>query len=284
LRSIASAYPHRIGDAPYSCPGLAHALNYPPSGGTTPQRWRKTLLHLKRLLDEINKKPTEPPRYAAKGLRIIENLFGEYGWLTSAEKWRCGDKNGSHIPWYTYPATEFLSSIDFTNSTILEYGSGSSTLWWQKRSKKVYSVENDEQWHASISKITQAQKNVIYDLRTSESEYIEQQSIAEADIVIVDGAFRGKCLRYISEKILSGSASPAMIIFDNSDWYPKTMKRIGSDLGDWIQIDFKGFGPINDYTWTTSIFLSRSVDQKFLRPRHVPSIAHLKQVNPDDEI
>jgi hypothetical protein len=29
-----------------------------------------------------------------------------------------------------------------------------------------------------------------------------------------------------------------------------------------IQVDFFGFGPINDYTWTTSIFFSRDFDFK----------------------
>jgi len=48
-----------------------------------------------------------------------------------------------------------------------------------------------------------------------------------------------------------------MVILDNSDWYRETAKYLRENL-DMIEVDFHGFGPINDYTWTTSVFLSRN--------------------------
>ncbi len=48
-----------------------------------------------------------------------------------------------------------------------------------------------------------------------------------------------------------------MIILDNSDWYKNTAKLLRDKL-DLIEVDFHGFGPINNYTWTTSIFFSRN--------------------------
>jgi len=47
-----------------------------------------------------------------------------------------------------------------------------------------------------------------------------------------------------------------MVILDNSDWYRETAKYLRENL-DMIEVDFHGFVPINDYTWTTSVFLSR---------------------------
>jgi hypothetical protein len=46
-----------------------------------------------------------------------------------------------------------------------------------------------------------------------------------------------------------------MLIFDNSDWYPNTVRFLQEKLG-WMQIDFHGYGPINNYTWTTSILMN----------------------------
>jgi len=49
-----------------------------------------------------------------------------------------------------------------------------------------------------------------------------------------------------------------IVILDNSDWYAETAKFLRDSL-NMIQIDFHGFGPINSYTWTTSLFLTRGV-------------------------
>jgi len=48
-----------------------------------------------------------------------------------------------------------------------------------------------------------------------------------------------------------------LVILDNSDRYKETSKYLREEL-DLIEVDFHGFGPINNYTWTTSIFLSRN--------------------------
>ena len=49
-----------------------------------------------------------------------------------------------------------------------------------------------------------------------------------------------------------------MVILDNSDWYSNTSKYLRDSL-NLLQVDFHGFGPINDYTWTTSIFFKRNI-------------------------
>ncbi len=66
---------------------------------------------------------------------------------------------------------------------------------------------------------------------------------------------------------------------DNTDWYPNT----GRDLraaGFW-QVDFSGFGPVNDFTWTTSVFLGpgRRLQDQFPAARPVGGIV---QVAKDD--
>lgn len=51
-------------------------------------------------------------------------LSNQYGQFQSIKKWSCIDKDGNPIPWYTYPAIEYLSNLDFSNKIILEWGGG----------------------------------------------------------------------------------------------------------------------------------------------------------------
>ncbi len=47
----------------------------------------------------------------------------------------------------------------------------------------------------------------------------------------------------------------AVIILDNSDWHHHCAARLRA--GGLLEVDFAGFGPINGYTWTTSLFFHR---------------------------
>src|SRR5947209_1387749 len=42
-------------------------------------------------------------------------------------------RSGEAIPWYTYPAIDFLSQRDFAGKRVLEFGGGQSTIWWSQR-------------------------------------------------------------------------------------------------------------------------------------------------------
>ncbi|PNE52083.1 hypothetical protein A8H39_41155 [Paraburkholderia fungorum] len=72
------------------------------------------------------------------------------------------------------------------------------------------------------------------------------------DVVVVDGAERYRSARTAIDVVALGG----MIILDNAEWYPHTADMI-ADAG-FIEIRFSGFSPINAFTATSSIFLSRS--------------------------
>jgi len=63
------------------------------------------------------------------------------------------------------------------------------------------------------------------------------------------------CKDYVVSMINNGKSNPSMVIFDNSDWYESTIRDFDSELG-WHRIDFCGLGPINGYTWVTSVYLN----------------------------
>ncbi len=203
---------------------------------------------------------------------LVEALELEHGHLESRRRQVPMSKDGTPLPWYTYPAIQFLSQLDFANKSGFEFGSGNSSLFWADRLRSLTRIESDPQWHARIATGRRANQEIrlVEDL----DEYPE--SIARSghkfDLIIVDGKRRRAC----AEQALHWLANDGVIVLDNSDWHPKTAALLrGAGL---IQIDFSGFGPTNNYTWTTSLFLRPTVHLRPLGDRlPQPSIASLVQ-------
>lgn len=72
------------------------------------------------------------------------------GQFNSILKSACLDAQSRPLPWYTYPAIEFLKFLDLSDKTVFEYGSGNSSLFWAIESKKVISVESEEKWYKEV--------------------------------------------------------------------------------------------------------------------------------------
>ncbi|RPI65945.1 MAG: hypothetical protein EHM38_10905 [Geobacteraceae bacterium] len=121
--------------------------------------------------------------------------------------------------------------------------------------------------------------------RAKPDTYLEDQkeqyahSIVEQgeffDIIVIDGLWRYACATKARPLLAPGG----LLILDNSDWYPNTARFLRET--QLFQIDFSGFGPINGYTWTTSIFLSAdtSLQDRYRNPSPVGGI---EQVADDD--
>ncbi|MEA5559228.1 O-methyltransferase [Nodularia spumigena] len=180
------------------------------------------------------------------------NLFEkDYGHYQSVRLGKPVDTDLNPLPWYTYAAIEYLKQFDFSDKNIFEYGSGNSSIFWSSLAKSVTSVEIDAVWFDIISKSKPSNLNLC--LKEKQSEYvnfIENGNILY-DLIVIDGAYRYDCAK-VAVKYLSDDG---LIIVDNSERYPKLCSDIRSH--DLIQVDFFGFGPINYYTWTTSLFFQR---------------------------
>jgi hypothetical protein len=150
---------------------------------------------------------------------------------------RAVDKKGDPIPWYTYPAIDFLAQRDYRDKSILEFGSGQSTLWWAARAKFVLSMEEDPHWFTETS--ARVPSNVeIYHV-AAEIEDIEklvQSRGIKFDVIIIDGGPRRKLVA-LSFKYL---APQGVIILDNAEGYG-FYEEIKSR--ECRRIDFFGFAP-----------------------------------------
>lgn len=203
-------------------------------------------------------------------LDIIENRLGHgKSYLSKTAKL----SNGMAVPWFTYPAIEFLNSLDISKMNIFEYGSGVGTQYWRKQSKKVISVESNKEW---FNKNKTSGKNIVL-YRNDKNEYVNSINQAKIlfDVVVVDGEYRYECTKAAVKRIKKSG----IIILDNSEWYPKTSKLLRS-LG-FKQIDFSGFGPVVYFTWKTSFFLKSLDGLKYRDKNYIPVGSFKHTVNPE---
>jgi len=91
--------------------------------------------------------------------KILKIFIDGYGFKKSVEQSIPIDFNENPLPLYTYPAIEYLRSLDFKNKKIFEFGSGNSTLFWLNKEAKVTSVENNHHWFDKLKIKTKNNKN-----------------------------------------------------------------------------------------------------------------------------
>lgn len=189
--------------------------------------------------------------------RILALNYGQFRTMHRAE---CVDSTNARIPWYTYPAIEYLNNMDFSGKSVFEFGSGNSSAYWAKKAKSVHSVEHHREWYAKVT--SGMAGNQIVELCESEQEYLNaiRRTTGKFDVIIIDGLLREKCAKLVQGHL----ADDGIVILDNADWYKETSRYLREEL-NLLEVDFHGFGPINAYTWTTSIFFTRSAR---LQPRN----------------
>lgn len=192
-----------------------------------------------------------------KQISAFKVLGKEQGQFNSILKSSCLDAQDQPLPWYTYPAIEFLKYLDLHDKVVFEYGSGCSSLFWSNESKGVISVENDEEWYKIVLKNKRFNQDIW--LRKDKVAYISaiKDVNIKLDIIVIDGLHRLECAqRAIPHLKLDG-----MILLDNSDWFVKTGRYLRDQ--NFIEIPFSGLGPINDYAWTTSVFINANAAPLF---------------------
>jgi hypothetical protein len=185
---------------------------------------------------------------------IIKTFVEGYGYKKSVETSLPVNQKGDPVPLYTYPAIEYLNSLDFKGKEIFEFGSGNSTLFWLNKGAIVTSVEHNEIWFEDLKEKT-SQNNDHEFIFAKGEEYVSSvlRDNKQYDIIVIDGtANRLQCARNAIKSI----KKDGVIIVDNADWFENTTKLIRDEL-DFIQIDFYGFKPCKYNTSATSIFLSR---------------------------
>jgi hypothetical protein len=216
-------------------------------------------MSLRRKIQDYICRPSEPAppdpleRFRgapAKLLTDFDILAQGQGLLATMQTGLPLDGSGNPIPWFTYPAIEYLNQFDLSGKKIFEYGSGNSTAYWARRGAEVWAVDHDQKWFDKMTDSLSTGQTLYYaDTEQDYSAAIARPGIL-FDIVVIDGTFRTACV----EPGIAHLRPGGFIIFDNAE----RDVQVGEMLRQkgLFEVDFNGFGPINDYTWTTAIFLS----------------------------
>lgn len=204
----------------------------------------KVKSYVRRLVNESLPEPVEEPTYP-----VVDILLNLHGYARTIRSKQPESADGSPIPWYTYPAIEYFNQLDVKGSRIFEYGSGNSSLYWAHKGADIWSVEHDHVWFENMSSKAAQLRGLFF--RETANDYAAAIDCVSGqfDIIIIDGAWRNECARACLNRLADGG----VFILDNADWYTDVGKFLRSK--GLFQIDFSGFGPINAYCWTTSIFM-----------------------------
>jgi hypothetical protein len=190
-----------------------------------------------------------------KLIRIIKNpgiaktllSFYEYGylyevgWFKSYSNKKPVDSQDRPIPWVTYSFIDFITGRLNKTMSLLEYGSGNSTLFYGERVKKVVAVENDLEWFNMISKSMPSNVEMKYIELVRGADYCKygSQFPGAFDIVIVDGRDRVNCLK---NSIGALSDRGVMVLDDSERGEYQDGTRFMLDKG-FKKIDFWGVAP-----------------------------------------
>jgi len=176
----------------------------------------------------------------------------QIGWFESNRNNKPVDIDGQPIPWVTYSFIDFIRDRLDKTMTLLEYGSGNSTLFYGSRVKNVHTVENDKGWFDEISRSMPSNVEMKYiDLvRGGEYSKYGQQFPNTFDIVIVDGRDRVNCLK---NSLGSLTARGVMVLDDTERTEYSEAIKFMVDKG-FRKIDFSGIAPGVFYRKSTTVF------------------------------
>jgi len=138
------------------------------------------------------------------------------------------EKKYPERPWLTSTAFSILTSWLKQSDSVLEFGSGRSTLWLARRVSAITSVEHDKEWFERVSRKANHEGLTNLDYRLIETHEGEIVGLTHAysavvhcfgtesiDCVLVDGVHRDACANSVLPYIKPGG----LLILDNANWY-----------------------------------------------------------------
>jgi hypothetical protein len=200
--------------------------------------------------------------YSLQLMSILRGL----GWHRSVRARVAKDSAGDPLPWYSYPAIQWLQARIRGSDSVFEFGAGQSTLWFAAHVREIVSVEHDVEWHRRLR--VQIGPNVTLLLRhpadapehgivrgegREGSEYaaaIDVYPQQTFDLIAVDGVERVECVRHSISRL----RPDGLLILDNSD---RPGLRAGIDLlgqEGFGRVDFHGLVPAFGTYSCTSVF------------------------------
>lgn len=200
-----------------------------------------------------------------RGARLAAHLLFHPGEIprylqTSVQKHR--SPLDLQLPWYSYAAIDFLQEHLKPDMNVFEYGSGGSTVFFARRTARVFCVEDNAEWKEKVDSVLHEHglENVqiihhpfdVWDAEAfSHSAYLAAASSGGYDVIAVDGSEAGVPLRPLCFKLAEHHIRPGGIIIVDDSWrYPELRVQHRARK----HRIFQGTGPCRPGVTTTDIF------------------------------
>lgn len=163
-------------------------------------------------------------------------------------------------PWWVYGAIDLVEHWLDPSSSVLELGSGGSTLFWAERGNPVTSIENSASWLKKVADATAQYKDVNL-VFGDYPEAVARLGVSRPFDVLVIDHFTDGSRSDVLKHCLPLLTNEAVIIWDNSDRQDSESGRNELLRLGYKEIAFFGLSPGNAYCSQTSIF-SRAFPQR----------------------
>jgi tRNA A58 N-methylase Trm61 len=185
-----------------------------------------------------------------------EGYLYDIGWFRSFSTMSSVDRNGSPIPWLSYPFIEFISGRLNKEMNIFEFGSGNSTFFYSDRVKHVTTIEHNKEWFEKISSEKTGNVELLYVPLDIDGKYCRSAANRNEkyDVIIVDAEDRVNC---VFNSLGSLTDSGVMILDDSErDEYKEAIEFMKNN--SYSRLDFWGIAPSVLLRKCTTVFYKRN--------------------------
>ncbi len=121
------------------------------------------------------------------------------------------------LPWWPLNVIPHIERHLTETSSVIEFGSGLSTIWLARRARAVLAIEDNQAWHAEVTaRIAKAALSNVSVRYLSGRDYYTVpglESGPQFDLAVIDGSYRWKCVEFVLPLMRPGS----IVYLDNSD-------------------------------------------------------------------
>jgi hypothetical protein len=183
------------------------------------------------------------------GTQFIKTLLKQPKNAKYLDKWKKNRVQSKlEYLWMPFELNEWLGKRLSGNERVFEWGSGSSTIWLEKRTNKIISVEDDKEWVDKVKKDLEKSSSEVLFMRNKNGYVNAISKYGKFDVIIVDGKYRMDCFKLAKEHLNKNG----IIIYDDVHY----KDRFDGDLKEFTII-FKGLAPYKAFSnWYTGVFIN----------------------------
>lgn len=138
---------------------------------------------------------------------------------------RYPSQHGRPVPWFSSSCVRWLVTLHLDGKRVMEYGGGNSTVWFAQSGATVECFERDKEWQARITEMAGPSATNI--------RFVDKFEDTDYDLAVVDVHNRIDHL----QDALSRVTPDGIVIFDDSNWYP----RLFGSLNGYLSFHFWGW-------------------------------------------